>query len=132
MARIHGRNGICYFGLASGAAASPIAYLSDWSINFTVDTVDVTAMGDANHLYVAGLPDCQGDFTGFYDDASVQTYTAATDGVPRNFYLYPSTLTPGQYWFGQILADFSLSGGVAAAVGLKSTWKAATAFKKVG
>lgn len=137
MARIHGRNGIVYFGVACGAAAGPIAYLSDWSINFTVDTVDVTAMGDTNKIYVAGLPDCQGDFSGFYDDVTLQTYTAATDGVPRNFYLYPNTAASGglasptsQYWFGQILADFSVSGGVAAAAAIKSTWKAATKVTK--
>ena len=28
------------------AAASPVAFLSDWSINFTVNKVDVTAMTD--------------------------------------------------------------------------------------
>lgn len=130
--RIHGRNGIVYFGLTSGSAASPVAYLSDWAINFVTDTVDVTAMGDANKIYVAGLPDAQGDFAGFYDDASVQTYTAATDGVARNFYLYPNTFNAGQYWFGQILADFSVSGGIAAAAAIKSSWKAATKITKQG
>lgn len=139
MARLHGRNGLVYFGLASGAAASPVAYLSDWSINFVVDTVDVTGMGDSNKIYVAGLPDAQGDFAGFYDDQSVQTYTAATDGVPRNFYLYPNATGAGggvaaasQYWFGQILADFSVSGGIAAAIAIKSSWKAATKITKQG
>lgn len=132
MARIHGRNGIVYFGQACGAAASPVAYLSDWNVNFTVDTVDVTSMGDANKIYVAGLPDASGDFAGFYDDASVQFYTAATDGVPRAFYLYPNTLNATQYWYGNILADFSISGGIAAAVSIKSTWKAATKITKFG
>lgn len=36
MARIHGRNGICYLGIAAGAEASPVAYLSDWSISSKV------------------------------------------------------------------------------------------------
>lgn len=132
MARIHGRNGIVYIGLTSGAAASPVAYLSDWSLNFTVAKVDVTAMGDANHIYVAGLPDAAGDFSGFYDDASVQTYTAATDGIARNFYLYPNTENATQYWFGQILPDFSVTGGVSAAVAVKSTWNASTKITKQG
>lgn len=129
--RLHGRNGIVYFGIASGAAASPVAYLNDWSINFNVDIVEVTAFGDANKIYVAGLPDASGDFSGFYDDASRQLYTAARDGVARNFYLYPSiTADPNQYFFGQILADFSVTGGVSAAVSIKSTWKAATGVFK--
>jgi hypothetical protein len=125
-----------YFALAAGGSAQPIAYLSDWSINFTVDTVEVTALGDANKIYVAGLPDASGDFSGFYDDATVQTYTAATDGVARAFYLYPNTsgtgVGLGQYWFGSILADFSIAGGIAAAVSVKSTWKAATKIAKIG
>ncbi len=131
MSRIHGRNGIAYVAVNSGNAASPMAFLSDWSINYTVAKVDVTCMGDPNLIWVAGLPDASGDFSGFYDTATAQTYISATDGQPRNFYLYPSTLgaqgsAPGQYFFGQILPDYSLAGGVAAAVSLKSTWNAAT------
>lgn len=139
MSRIHGRNGIIYIGvtgpgggLATGTAiASPMAFLSDWSINFVVNKVDVTAMGDTNLIWVAGLPDASGDFSGFYDTATAQTYVAATDGLSRNMYLYPSTVgnqgaNPGQYFFGAVLPDYSLSGGVTAAVSLKSTWNAAT------
>lgn len=131
MSRIHGRNGIAYVAVNSGAAASPMAFLTDWSINFVVNKVDVTAMGDPNLIWVAGLPDASGDFSGFYDTATAQTYVAATDGLPRNMYLYPSTLgaqgaAPGQYFFGTILPDYSVTGGVAAAVSLKSTWNAAS------
>lgn len=129
--RVHGRNGIVYVGVASGAAASPIAYLSTWSINFSVDLPEVTAMGDQNKIYVSGLPDASGDFSGFYDDASQQLYTAARDGIARPFYLYPNiTLDPAQYWFGQVLPDFSVTGGVSAAIAIKSTWKAASAILK--
>jgi hypothetical protein len=105
-----------------------MAFLSAWSINFTVAKVDVTAMGDQNLIWVAGLPDASGDFTGFYDTATTQTYVSATDGLPRNFYLYPSNLTTqiNQYFFGAILPDYSVTGGVTAAVSLKSTWNAAS------
>ena len=121
MGRIHGRNGFVYLALTSGGTAQPLAYVSDWTVNFTVAKVNVTALGDTNLVWVAGLPDASGDFTGFYDTATAQTYIAAVDGQPRNFYLYPSLLgvqgaNPGQYFFGQILPDFSTSGGVAAAV----------------
>lgn len=133
MARIHGRNGIVYLGIASSAAlATPVAYLSDWTISFTVDKQDVTAMGDTNKIYVAGLPDASGDFAGFYDDASAQTYTAATDGLPRNFYLYPSTSKVTQYFWGTVLADFEVDGGVGNAVGIKSSWNASSPIVKVG
>jgi hypothetical protein len=135
LSRIHGRNGIVYLGVNPADLASPMAFLSDWSINYTVAKVDVTCMGDQNLIWVAGLPDASGDFSGFFDTATAQTYVAAQDGQPRNFYLYPSTLgsqgaNPGQYFFGQILPDFSLAGGVAAAVTLKSTWNAATRISR--
>src|ERR1700722_8415446 len=88
--------------------ASPMAFISDWTVNFTVAKVDVTALGDTNLVWVSGLPDASGDFTGFYDTATAQTYLASVDGQPRNFYLYPSLLgsqgsAPGQYYFGTIL-----------------------------
>jgi hypothetical protein len=141
MSRIHGRNGIAYVAITGNGTflttdvASPMAFLSDWSINFVVNKVDVTSMGDQNLIWVAGLPDASGDFTGFYDTATAQTYVAATDGLPRNFYLYPSTLGAqagpiGQYFFGQILPDYAVAGGVAAAVSLKSTWNAATRIQR--
>lgn len=132
MARIAGRNGRAYVALTSGGTAQPVAFLSTWSINFTVDKFEVTAMGDSNKVYVAGLPDAQGQFSGFYDDASAQLYTAATDGVARAFYLYPSTTNNSQYFWGTILPDFSVEGGVGSAVSVSSSWNAASSIAKVG
>lgn len=132
MARIHGRNGRVYMNLASGGTPEPVAFLNSWSINAQTDKADVTAFGDPNKVYVAGLPDSSGDFSGFYDDASAQTYTAATDGVARKFYLYPSTSNNGQYWFGTILPDFSVNGAVGGAVEIKASWNAASAIQKIG
>jgi hypothetical protein len=132
MARIHGRNGAVYMNLASGGTAEPIAFLNAWSINAQTDKADVTAFGDPNKVYVAGLPDSSGNFAGFYDDATVQTYTAATDGVARKFYLYPSKLNSAQYWFGTVLPDFSVDAGVGDAVKITASWNAASAIAKVG
>lgn len=132
MARIHGRNGRVYMNITSGGTAEPIAFLSSWSISFAVDKAEVTAFGDANKVYVAGLPDASGEFSGFYDDATAQTYTAATDGVARKFYLYPSTLTNGQYWWGTVLPDFSVNAAVGGAAEISSSWNAASAIAKVG
>lgn len=138
MARFHGRNGVIYMGQAGWSpqtgqppAASPIAFLTDWTINKVVDKVDVTAMGDSNKIYVSGLPDASGDFNGWYDSASPQTYAATTDGLPRSFYLYEDAVNqPTNYWFGVVLPDLSVAGGVTAAVSLKSTWNAAGAVQR--
>lgn len=132
MARIHGRNGSILMNLASGGSLAQIAFLNTWNINFTVDKAEVTAFGDANKVYVAGLPDCQGGFDGFYDDATVQTYTAATDGVARTMALYPSTLKATQYFYGNVLPDFATSADVGGAVAVKCTWAASGAVVKFG
>jgi hypothetical protein len=132
--RYHGRNGRIYLGIASDtASAEPVPYLADWSINFATDKVEVTAMGDSNKVYVAGLPDASGEFSGFHDDATAQTYTAAVDGLARKFYLYPNaTASTVKYFFGTILPDFSVNGGVSGAVQITSSWNAASTIAKVG
>lgn len=132
MGRYHGRNGRVYLGIASDTvAAEPVPYLATWSINFATDKVEVTAMGDANKVYVAGLPDASGEFSGFHDDSTAQTYTAATDGLARKFYLYPNTLNTAKYFFGTVLPDFNVNGGVQGAVEISSSWNAASTVFKV-
>ena len=134
MARNHGRRGRLYVGIASdSASAEAVAYLSKWSVAFSTDNVDVTANGDSNKTYVAGLPDASGSFSGFYDDASAQTYTAATDGLARRFYLYPTTPSnTGPYWFGTALFDFNAEADVSGAVTVSGDFQAASAVAKIG
>ena len=122
MTRRHGRNGAVYMGATSGAVAVPLTFQAAWSINMVTDKDDVTAFQDSNKVYVGGLPDCSGDMSGFMDDATSQTYVAAVDGLPRNFYLYPdATNGPNSYWFGTVLPDFSADGAVAGPVNFKAT-----------
>lgn len=131
MARVHGRRGRLYVGLAnSSATAEPVTFLSAWTIDFTVDKVDVTAFGDANKTYVSGLPDASGTTSGFYDTETPQLYTASQDGLARKFYLYPDT-SDGDYFFGTALFDFSVSGDVGDAVKISSSWSAASLVSKV-
>jgi hypothetical protein len=129
--RRHGRNGAVYLGATNGAVAVPLTFQASWSINMVTDKDDVTAFQDSNKVYVGGLPDSSGDFGGFMDDATSQTYVAAIDGLARNFYLYPdATNSPLVYWFGTILPDFSADGAVAGAVNFKATWNAASKVQR--
>lgn len=133
MARIAGRRGRLYVGLASGtAAAEPVAFLNSWSINFTVTKIDVTAFGDTNKTALAGLADAKGDFAGFYDNASAQLYTAATDGAARRVYLYPDIDLNTQYFHGTAVFDFNINGAVDGSVDIAGAWEAASNFAKVG
>ena len=132
MARIAGRSGRLYANLTSGGTAEPITFLNNWSLAFTTGKIDVTAFGDTNMVYVSGLPDAQGTFAGFYDNATVQLYTAAVDGVARKFYLYPDNATTSQYWFGTALFDFNVDGSVDGPVAISGSFAAASVASKVG
>ncbi len=132
MARIAGRNGRIYANVTSAGTAEPITFLNNWSINFTPGKIDVTAFGDSGMTYVAGLPDTTGDYSGFYDDGTTQFYTAAVDGVARKFYLYPSTSTATQYWFGTAIFDFNVQAAVDGAVQVTGSWNAASVVAKQG
>lgn len=135
MARIHGRKGRLYVGLTSStSSAEPIAFLRDWTIQKSSTRVDVTAFGDSNVTYVQGLPDAQGTWAGFYDNAASYLYTAATDGDPRRFYLYPDNTvgTAGPYWFGTAFFDWSAAGSSDGAVTINGSWAAASDILKTG
>jgi hypothetical protein len=133
MAREHGARGRVYLGITSAGTAEAVAFQNGWTFNAVTDKQDVTSFGDTNKAYVVGLPDASGTFSGFFDDATQQAYTAASDGVARKFYLYPNIAqAPGTYWFGTVFPDFSTAGGVSGAVTTSSNWVAASSIIRVG
>lgn len=123
--RIHGRAGVAYLSVNSGDAASPMAFLSEWTIDYKQNVFDVTTITDAQVVYAAGLPEASGTFTGFYDSATAQSYAAAVDGLPRNMYLYPVAGNTGQFFSGMVLPDYKIGGGSTAAVALSVAWQSA-------
>lgn len=131
-APISGRKGRLYVAITSGGTPEPIANLNRWSLNQSSDRYETTSFGDTSKTYAQGLPDAQGQFAGFYDTASAQLYTAATDGVARKTYLYPTTDSTGTYWFGTAFFDFSIETPVDGPVAISGSFAAATSFSKVG
>lgn len=131
MARISGDDGRLYAAIASGGTAEPIAFLTEWTANFATDKYPVTAFEDANKTYVSGKPDGAMTYRGFYDTATAQLYTAATDGIARKFYLYPDKDT-AQYWYGTAIFDFSITTKVGGAIEISGGGAAASAVTKVG
>jgi hypothetical protein len=133
MSRFAGRNGRVYLGIASAAAtAEPLPFVAAWSLNFPIEKIPVTAMGDSRNVYLGGLADQSGDFSGFMDDATAQTYTAAIDGAARKFYLYPDTTSTSKYFWGTIIVDASFNANVSGAVEMSASWSAATDITRVG
>ena len=135
MARIHGQRGRLYVGIASSAAdAQPIAFLNKWTFSAATDQAEVTSFEDTTKTYVSGKPDASGSFSGFFDNATAQTYTAAVAGGARKMDLYPDATvgTAGPYWFGTGFPDFSVEGGTDGAVTVSGDWQAASSWTKIG
>lgn len=135
MSAIAGRNGRLYANITSGGTAEPIPFIASFDLNAESDQYDVTSFGDSFKQTVAGLPSGSGAFSGYYDNATAQFYTAALDGVARKFYFYPSTSgSPGtgQYFFGTANFTMSLSFPVDGAATVTGSYSAATVISKVG
>ena len=130
--RIQGRHGLVYLSVHAGDAASPLAWLNSWTATWTSDLDDVTGFADTQVIYAAGQPDVTGAFTGFLDAGTSQTYIAATDGLPRDMFLYPDSTNMSQYFSGSVLADLAVTGSAPAAVTITVTWVAAGLVTRTG
>jgi hypothetical protein len=128
--RIHGRSGVAYLSRLSGDPASPVAFLSDWTVEYARTVSDVTSIVDVQHVYAASVTGVTGSFTGFFDTATVQSYQAAVDGLPRNLFLYPAAAKTDQFFSGQVLPDYALGAGVTSAAALTVTWSATGPFTR--
>lgn len=131
MPRIPGKNLALYMDIAGGGSASPVPFISNFDIQSTTATYDVTAGGDTNHVYVPGLADKQGTYSGFYDDATQQMYKAATDGVARTFYFYPNTGDLTKYKFGTAFFDTQQTFPVDGAVAIQGNWHASGTISSI-
>lgn len=139
MARIKGSGGDVYVDQSADGtgSASPLRYVSSWTLDGSVDEIDVTAFGDSNKTTIAGLPSCNGTVKGFYDDTTTTGSTAlwaiAQGGVARKTYLYSKApSTSGPYWHGKANWSISYEVDVNGAVAISGTWSAATSFYAVG
>ena len=89
--KIHGKGGAIYVGgTFVSANALPtggirIAAKSEWSLQRNRDYVDTTSFGDPNKTYLAGLPNVQGNFSGFLDASGDLLLDAATSGAETIF-----------------------------------------------
>lgn len=117
-------------GATTAAAAALVPFVGNWSLSAATEKIDVTAMGDTGKVVVAGLPDQNGEISGFFDDTSNILYDAAIDGLDRAFYLYPNLNVATNYWYGRIFIDASFSASVSGAVEMSGTWAASGPISK--
>ncbi len=89
--RLHGKNGSIYIngGKPGGSFGSgtKVAVKTEWTLNLNRDFVDVTSFGDLNKVYVVGLKDISGTYSGNLDlSGDIGVNAADLDDVP--IYLY--------------------------------------------
>lgn len=124
MARYAGRKGVVYISTTLAGSASLIT-LAQWTLNKTTDKIDVTSFGDANKVYVQGLPDVAGTLNGFWDHSDTKLFAAADSADGCKLYLYMSSDAATLYFYGPAWLDASIDVGVAAAVSVSANFAAA-------
>lgn len=108
MARYHGKKGRVMMSTTGSGNAVRVLNIKSYSLSFETDKVDVTAMEDANKVYVQGLPDVSGDITFEWDDADPTLYNASISPDGVKMYIYPSTDALARYFYGTAWVDFSI------------------------
>lgn len=124
MARYSGRRGRLYASVSGTTAAVPVASLTDWALNLTTARTEVTSFGDPNKVYVQGLQDVAGTFSGFWDDTDNTLATAAQSPDGCKIYLYTSTDASSRYAYGPSWVDVSFTGSVGDAVKMTGSFAA--------
>ena len=116
MARYHGKGGVLYLSTSASGTAVAVAHMRDWTLNRPTDRVETTSTDDGNKTYVQGFSDVTGSINLFWDDTDDAIFDASDSADGAQMYLYPSKLVPTKYWYGPAWVDYSVNGGVSAAV----------------
>jgi len=85
-----GRNGLVKWD-AGGvlATAAELLSIKQWALSMKTGKIKVTSFGDANHVYVPGMPDIAGSLTGFWNSADMSLINAARATTPGHLVLVP-------------------------------------------
>lgn len=128
MARYAGRKGVVYISTSGAGTAAAMVAADKWSLNMPTDKIEVTAFGDGNKTYVQGLPDVDGQLSGWFDDTDDTLYDASRSTTPVKMYLYPSSDVPTKYWYGTAWIDFQIQVDVKGAPQVSGSFKAGSTW----
>ena len=125
----HGKDGVIAISTSGAGTPAPMALITDWTLDMATDTVETTALGDANKTYVQGLKDIKGTFTGQFNALDDGIFEAAdsTDGVQIE--IWPSVNSPISFT-GPAWLNVSIKGGVSAAVTVDGSFTAKGAWSR--
>lgn len=132
MSIYHGSTGRLYVSTSGSGEASPVAALTDWSLDMARDTVEVTALGDTNKSFVTGLPNNAGSLSGFWESGDTTLFTAQASATAVKMYIYPSLTATSTYLYGTAWLSLSMSGAVGDAVKITGSFSAAGPWGRKG
>lgn len=102
-----------------------VANLNKWTLNLATDKIDVTCFGDANKVYVQGLPDIKGTIGGVYDSGDLSIFNVALGTTAALLNLFPSSLDTATFFGGKAWLDSAIDVDAKGAVTITSNFVAA-------
>jgi len=116
--RLHGKKGAMKMDPTGGSSTVIVASISKFDLDLSTEKVPVTAFQDTNRIYVQGLPDVKGSYSGWYDPADGLVIFDVTTGTVAPFLeLVPTTDQPLVMFSGKAYVDSKISvdsgGGIA-------------------
>jgi hypothetical protein len=100
MAIKSGRYGKVSWDPTGGTNLVQIVSINAWTGSFKTDYEDVTCFGDTNKVYIPGLMNIEGTFSGFWNSAELALFRAAMSPTPGMLQLMPNTTEPAFFWQG--------------------------------
>lgn len=109
------------------AGTTPVAIiaLNGWKLSLKTDYDEVTCFGDANKVWVPGLPDISGSLQGFWDSTNVVIFAATRASTPGLLELAPNSTEPTFKFSGLAYLDADIDCSVKGGPKVTSSFKAA-------
>jgi len=108
-----------------GITPVAIASINKWKLSLKTDKINVTCFGDENKVYVPGLRDVSGTFSGFWNSDELTLFEATEAEVPGMLSLVPNTTEATFKWSGLAYMDAEVDTGVEGAPAVAGTFMAA-------
>jgi len=107
--------------------APPVAIVSinAWKASFKQEYEDVTCFQDVNKVYIPGMKDVSGSYSGFFNSDELTPFEAGEAETPGTLQLVPNTTEPTFGWEGLAYMDAEIDCSVDGAPKISGEFKAA-------
>jgi len=128
----HAKDAVIYIAEDGSGAAEELLGATEWTLDMQTDTVEVTEFGATNKVYVQGLPDVSGTFSGFVKEDEDKWFKAQRSTSPVRAYLYWSRLMPSKYAHGTLWLSLSMNNSLSTANEISANFVAGGNWAIVG